>query len=459
MQSERVSGGNRKLLIIRLDPFVTFVFLVHCALFLKIFQGGDRTIHSPVKMDFTNKTPTNFPQTTPRPRISVRQNLLQDFENDLSTPVVTNTPSVQERFANRENCTEVKPEISCYSGFMYWTCVISALVLTMLSVFRYSPQKLLLRLTHEALGNITIILLGIIVCAFLLKLYQSTQRRTARIDSTMRNNLAGRFSDQDAASYNEEVGLPGSGLHLQVKRSFKGEETEVWSEFVRYFENVATLNNWSFDMRRRVLISTFRGQAEAFAYGLPDGILQDYDQLKLQRDTRFGHTAMKESYIIEAKMRRKLPTESFRDFAQAIADLYRRSHPGNHDYVEEASLKTFMDNCNTDNDFRLAVKRTTPKSLHKAVTAAMQDECIRMTENRNLRSNENNPVRPVYRVSEFSRNAEVPVTKKPYRTQSEEKRRIVKKCYGCNFVMHLYKDCPKRKNTNEKSLNVRVSRQ
>lgn len=459
MQSESISGGNRKLLIIKLDPFVTFVFLVHCALFLKIFQGGDRTIYSPAKMDFTNSTPTNVPQTTPRPRTSVRRNLIQDFENELSTPVVTNSPPVQEIFANRENCTEVEHESSWYSGLMYWTCGISALVLTVLSVFRYSPQKLLLRLTHEALGNISIIFLGIIVCAILWKLYQSTKRRTARIPNMMRNTLTGRTSDQDTASYNEEVGLPGSGLNLHVKRTFKGEGTEVWSEFVRYFENVATLNNWSIDMRRRVLITTFRGQAEAFAYGLPDSILQDYNQLKLQMDTRFGHTAMKESYIVEAKMRRKLPTESFRDFAQAIADLYRRAHPGNRDYVEEASLKTFMDNCNADNDFRLAVKRTRPKSLQEAVTAAMQEECIRMTENRNLRSKENNPIRPVYGVSEFPRNAEVPVTKKPYRAESEEKRRIAKKCYGCNSVMHLYKDCPKRKITNEKSLNVRVSRQ
>lgn len=67
---------------------------------------------------------------------------------------------------------------------------------------------------------------------------------------------------------------------------------------------------------------------------------------------------MQESYIVEAEMRRELPTESFRDFAQAIADLYRRAHPGNHDYVKEASLKTFMDTCNADKGFRLAVKRT-----------------------------------------------------------------------------------------------------
>lgn len=90
---------------------------------------------------------------------------------------------------------------------------------------------------------------------------------------------------------------------------FKGEGTEEWSAFVQFFENVATLNNWSIDMRCRVLVTTFRGQAEAFANGLPDSIVQDFNQLKLQMDTRFGHTAMKESYIVEAKMQRKLPTE------------------------------------------------------------------------------------------------------------------------------------------------------
>uniref|UniRef100_K1Q6B4 Uncharacterized protein n=1 Tax=Magallana gigas TaxID=29159 RepID=K1Q6B4_MAGGI len=89
-----------------------------------------------------------------------------------------------------------------------------------------------------------------------------------------------------------------------------------------------------------------------------------------------------------------------------------------------------MDNCNADNDFRLAVKHTRPKSLQEAVTAVMQEECIRMTENRNLRSKENNPIRPVYGVNEFPRNAEVPVTKKPYPAESEEKRRMAKKCYG-----------------------------
>lgn len=156
--------------------------------FLKMFQGGNRTIYSPSKMDFTKSMPTKYlPQTTTRPRTSVRRNLIHDFKNELPTPIVTNTPLVQEIFANRENCTEAEPESSRYSGLIYWTCGISAFVLTVLNVFCCSPQKLLLRFTHEAQGNITIILLGIIACAVLLKLYQSTKKRTSRIPIKMQN--------------------------------------------------------------------------------------------------------------------------------------------------------------------------------------------------------------------------------------------------------------------------------
>lgn len=59
------------------------------------------------------------------------------------------------------------------------------------------------------------------------------------------------------------------------------------------------------DMKRRLLITTFRGQAETFAYGLPDCVLQSYELLVENMDNRFGHRVMKESYIAEAKMRRK----------------------------------------------------------------------------------------------------------------------------------------------------------
>ena len=99
--------------------------------------------------------------------------------------------------------------------------------------------------------------------------------------------------------------------------------------------------------------------------------MQDYRALKNALNERFGHTALNESYIAEAKLRRKQVKETFRDFGQAIQDLFRRAYPENREYVMESSLKTFLDNCSDSDDFRLAVKRTRPKTLDEAVTAAM----------------------------------------------------------------------------------------
>lgn len=88
-------------------------------------------------------------------------------------------------------------------------------------------------------------------------------------------------------------------------------------------------------------------------------------------DERFGHTAMKERYIAEAKLRRKQAGESLRDFGQALEDLYRRAYPENPDIVEENAIKAFLDKCGQSDDFRLAVKRTRPKTLQEDVINAM----------------------------------------------------------------------------------------
>ena len=55
----------------------------------------------------------------------------------------------------------------------------------------------------------------------------------------------------------------------------------------------------------RMLITTLRGQAETFAYGLTEDVLSDYEMFKQHMDDRFGHKAMKESYIAEAKLRKE----------------------------------------------------------------------------------------------------------------------------------------------------------
>jgi hypothetical protein len=99
-----------------------------------------------------------------------------------------------------------------------------------------------------------------------------------------------RCSNIENEISSEQIPGRGSGFNIQVKHTFKGEGAEIWSEFIRYFENIAMLNQWTLDMKRRVLITTFRGQAETFAYGLSEDVLEDYNQLKQSMDDRFGQS-------------------------------------------------------------------------------------------------------------------------------------------------------------------------
>ena len=202
---------------------------------------------------------------------------------------------------------------------------------------------------------------------------------------------------QPQSSVEETKGVSHS-QEYPVRRTFSGSSEDVWNEFLQYFENLAELNAWNPEKSRRILLSTLRGQAETYAYGLALVYQRSYDRLKQKMDERFGHTAMKEKYIAEAKLRTRKAGESLRDFGQALEDLYRRAYPENPDIVEENAIKAFLDKCGHSEDFRLAVKRTRPKTLQNAVINAMQEECLRVGEKDLAKEKPAN--RPIYEVDD-----------------------------------------------------------
>ena len=109
---------------------------------------------------------------------------------------------------------------------------------------------------------------------------------------------------------------------------------------------------------------------------------------------------MKESYIADARLRRKTKDESYREFGQAIEDLYRKAYPDNTGIVEKQAIITFLDNCHDSTDFRLAVKRTRPKTLHDVVSSAAQEESLQWTERE--RSKLDSRSRPIYTMEDRS---------------------------------------------------------
>ena len=64
--------------------------------------------------------------------------------------------------------------------------------------------------------------------------------------------------------------------------------------------------------------------------------------------------------------------------------MFRKAYPDNPDFVQEQALTTFLDNCYDSTDFRLSLKRTKPKTLQEAITNAMQEKSLRLTERDNI---------------------------------------------------------------------------
>lgn len=384
------------------------------------------------------------PETPRAPRTSTaRRNLFTDFEN--MDPPVCQTP---------EFPSPISPEmdLSVYENdndqrwrkfVTFWIIFIIGCVSAIAGFYNLWPSNLVIKFTREFQILIVIILTSVI---FLSMLWKTCSKRVANhedsvqpeINTSRRRTRTNLVSPADSTNVTRGTPAVHSDVHIQIKRTFKGDGTIIWGEFIRYFENVASLNQWTEQRMARILLTTLRDQAEAFAYGLPENTVGNYQLLKGALNQRFGHTALKESYIAEAKLRRKQDKETFRDFGQAIQDLYRRAYPENREYVLESSMKTFLDNCSASEEFRLAVKRTRPKTLDDAVTAAMQEECIRSTENKRYQVRKDYQP-PVYNIDD---------RRYAGKGTSLNTDNATKRCYKCNSSQHLLRNCPKKRLSN-----------
>ena len=63
-------------------------------------------------------------------------------------------------------------------------------------------------------------------------------------------------------------------------------------------------------------------------------IHSDCDSLFFRMEQKFGIISTKDSYIADARLRRKKKDESYRDFGQAIEDMYRKVYPDNAEKVK-----------------------------------------------------------------------------------------------------------------------------
>lgn len=366
----------------------------------------------------------------------------------VNSPEERRTPSPSQRTpVNRSGCAPRSPSNvpvqripgHRYRGFILkWIIVLFCVASCVGIVYYRYPNHMLVCFTKEFIVLGTLVILLLITFSLVVKLLQSP----------VLTDLVQNFSHgTDTDSVNVETPTREGGelsytddntsrsYQIPLKRTFSGNGKDIWSEYIRYFENVANLNGWTTDRTLRIFFTVLRGQAEVYAYGLSDTDKQDWEAIKNKMNSRFGHISMKESYVAEAKLRKRKSDESYRDFAQTIEDLYRRAYPDNREYVEESSLKTFLNNCNSSDNFRLAVKRMRPKTIQEAVTFAMQEEYILLGE----KTYQKDHKRSVYQVQK-SMSTKQPGNGDAVRHAAKETQ--ILKCFECGSEKHLRNRCP-----------------
>ena len=171
-------------------------------------------------------------------------------------------------------------------------------------------------------------------------------------------------------------------------------------------------------------------------------------------ELRFGHSNMKESYLAEAKLRRRKQGESFRDLGQAIEDLYRRAYPSNPEIVQENSIRTFLDACGESEEFRMTIRRTKPRTLQEAITNAMQEECIRVNErnlNKQLRRNIYNVEKydGVNEIKKANFERKIQLNRQVRNNYRNKKQTIV--CRNCGRSNHSTENCWSKPNTTQRT--------
>ncbi|VDH99985.1 Hypothetical predicted protein [Mytilus galloprovincialis] len=118
---------------------------------------------------------------------------------------------------------------------------------------------------------------------------RTSQEKDQKVQKKLSFEPEERFGRENSARQSE----------MHAKRTFDGTTQDVWSDFLRYYENFATLNGWSDERKRMLFLTTLRGQAETYVHGLPNSDVINWNSLLQKMELRFWPSNMKESYLVE----------------------------------------------------------------------------------------------------------------------------------------------------------------
>lgn len=238
-----------------------------------------------------------------------------------------------------------------------------------------------------------------------------------------------------------DVALRNSSTSALVKLkppTFNG--TTSFDVFKMQFETVIQTNGWNNGDSVAALIVSLQGGASEILQTVSISERKDYSSLMDALQRKYGNTHMKQIYRIELKNRKQTKEESLSDFATEVERLaYLAYSDTSPDFMEKCKIDVFVDGIRDVDTKRATV--TTPKATFcETVTTALTHEtaslvcrsdvtvrCMEKTEDKELLE------LICHAVKSFKR------------SDQPDRPAFYGKCYYCDKVGHLARDCFKRK--------------
>lgn len=178
--------------------------------------------------------------------------------------MIASTPIDDDSYRGEMNETRGPREAFSWNGFItFWILLILFGCAVAYAIYTYFPRYVVLCLTKEfmisgKLGLVCLILFSVvlkllnrenIVCVPPSPITQNTDQSTSKRNVRFTPSLTTPTFTPRARNQASSFSNTASGYKIPVKRTFKGDREDIWTEYIRYFENIVSINDW--DENRR----------------------------------------------------------------------------------------------------------------------------------------------------------------------------------------------------------------
>ena len=151
-----------------------------------------------------------------------------------------------------------------------------------------------------------------------------------------------------------------------------------WDAYRTQFQMLATVNGWSTQEKAAYLAVSLKGAAVNVLNGIPADQLYDYDTLLTALEARFGTGHQAELNRMKLKNRVRKREEGLTELAEEVEKLIQLAYPGADPTMTEVlGIDHFIDALHEE-EMRLKVRQSRPKTLRQAVQTALELESFHL---------------------------------------------------------------------------------